>query len=314
MRKNTPRKWIHAILDLLPLLVIPILAIYSQRHDINSNIVERIEPNYITLEQNVLNGFPTSDLNNISSSFTEYPVEYSSTYQYVYVTSEPVEEMNGMTFDSSLTVHNGDKLFFTSWFSMTDSISEIECTIGDNINFNVSYLRGSYYFEIFASTSEFECEYLNFTFYAPTDEMLAMKEVQLFNLTTIFGSGNEPTANDFNTWLNKRYIDFGTHSLQYGTHSVIYNDTDIGSQFIYQMYNVTDKYFNFNRLFNMGDIYSWLNHNLFGSNAPLPVTIVWNIIVYEFFIDLIFLIYSFFMFVIDWSTNMIDKFLYNARK
>ena len=40
MRKHSVRKFIHAILDCLPLMVIPIFAIYSQNHEINDNTLQ----------------------------------------------------------------------------------------------------------------------------------------------------------------------------------------------------------------------------------------------------------------------------------
>ena len=36
MRANDARKWLHAGLDLLPLILIPVFMIYSHRHTIDS--------------------------------------------------------------------------------------------------------------------------------------------------------------------------------------------------------------------------------------------------------------------------------------
>ena len=38
MRKTSPRKWLHACLDLLPVILIPVFMIYSHRHDVTENV------------------------------------------------------------------------------------------------------------------------------------------------------------------------------------------------------------------------------------------------------------------------------------
>lgn len=57
MRKNSVRKWLHAILDLLPLFVIPIFAIYTRNENYNSNIeIETYKSEVVYFNQIVQNG------------------------------------------------------------------------------------------------------------------------------------------------------------------------------------------------------------------------------------------------------------------
>ena len=73
---------------------------------------------------------------------------------------------------------------------------------------------------------------------------------QLFNLTQMFGSGNEPTIEEFNEMFPNDYYDYTStaKTLVKNVGTITYNDTDIMSQMTYQMYNACDKYFNFTNI------------------------------------------------------------------
>lgn len=275
MRKNSPRKWVHAILDLLPLLVIPIFAIYSQRHviDNNSVTIEKTITQYRNYKQLVVNGLPSSN-----SGVEHWYVDYGC--------------------NISLGADNSDDYGGSIFFDISDFGTHGHYYDFYTIN---SYSGSGFYFNVYSEN--YRCDMNVFRF-------------QVFNLTEIFGAGNEPDVEDFESFLNGRYLPYGDNYIEVGTttETITYDDSDIGSQFIYQMYNVTDKYFNFNQLFNMGSVYDWLNTNMFGGNAPLIVPIVWNIIVYELFMDIIFLFYAVFMFIVDFATNMVDSFLHKSSK
>ena len=92
--------------------------------------------------------------------------------------------------------------------------------------------------------------------------------------------------------------------------SVDVQDTssDIMSVFMDDFNNAVDKYFNMGNVFNMNDVYLWFNTNIFNGHAPVIMSTIWNIVLYEFLMDLIFLLYSLFMFFIDCCTNLIDRF------
>lgn len=318
MRKNSPRKWVHAILDLLPLLVIPIFAIYSQRHVIENNSVVVDEPNYISVRQGFVNGLPNNLEHWRVPDETYYLIFQNNSIFIDEWCDAPIET------DLDLSITYGDVLYFSfdySFYNANEQSLDIylnlsnggEITVVEGLSLSSS--SGTYFVNYLCNDNQIvDVDLTNLVFFVYADIQSYFSSFNLFNLTQIFGSGNEPSANDFYTFLNNRYLPYGEHELQYGTKQVSYNDTDIGSQFIYQMYNVTDKYFNFNQLFNMGSVYDWLNTNMFGGNAPLIVPIVWNIIVYELFMDIIFLFYAVFMFIVDFATNMVDSFLHKSSK
>lgn len=64
MRKNSPRKWLHACLDLLPVILIPVFMIYSHRHDVTQDfeVVEEV-PSYY--ESNEVETKEDLNINNI---------------------------------------------------------------------------------------------------------------------------------------------------------------------------------------------------------------------------------------------------------
>ena len=54
MRKHDVRKWLHAILDLLPVLLIPVFMIYSHRHTLTERTEVDIQYKYQSNEVNTL--------------------------------------------------------------------------------------------------------------------------------------------------------------------------------------------------------------------------------------------------------------------
>ena len=56
MRKTDVRKWIHAVLDMLPLIVIPVFMVYSHRHTIDNYSLQVEETKVVEFNQLVTNG------------------------------------------------------------------------------------------------------------------------------------------------------------------------------------------------------------------------------------------------------------------
>lgn len=268
MRKNSPRKWVHAILDLLPLLVIPIFAIYSQRHVVDNNSV-------------VVGGYETQlvyETNEVEIIDNAYNLHNGYIYKYDVVSLADFLYNSGVRIlDANFVYYNEGQypFMFEQYVVQVRGLAN-GLRILDNSNNNLLSISSGSLYIVFLNIESYNSQLNTYGVDVFSSDYLPIKEV---------------------------YND-----------EIIYNDTDIGSQFIYQMYNVTDKYFNFNQLFNMGSVYDWLNTNMFGGNAPLIVPIVWNIIVYELFMDIIFLFYAVFMFIVDFATNMVDSFLHKSSK
>lgn len=308
MRKNSPRKWLHAILDLLPVILIPVFMIYSHRHTIDSYSVtrqEKVNQPY-NFYQCVYNGKPNS-IDNWEEDIGH--LNYNSTYHYLELNGEgnsafyqgddyntPFSNGDYLYFSCKIINYNQEKISISNEYNASIYFVE-EYELADDINV-ISVLKQvdvddnlSLYFDIYDVLIDLE-----------------ISNIQVFNLTEIFGSGNEPTKEQFENMLTQDYYEFGNNYVDnYVTTSVTYDDTDIMSQFTYNLYNSVDKYFNMNNVFGMNNVYSWFETNIFHGTAPLYIYIVWNIVLYEFVMDLLMLLYSLFMWFIDICQNLIDR-------
>lgn len=131
----------------------------------------------------------------------------------------------------------------------------------------------------------------------------------VFDLTQMFGVGVEPNIDLFNTYFPNDYYYYntGTDVLITSYPNVTYNDTDVGSQFIYSMYNCVDKYFNYDRVFNFGSLYSWLQLNFFSGQAPLGFFIFWHLLEYWLLTSLLWLLFDVLIYVPMLVHRWLDK-------
>lgn len=284
MRKNTARKWVHLLLDLLPVLIIPIFAIYLINHNPQGLQVEtggwEVQEKYQTNEVNNVN-----DLQNNNIYFIEY----------LYFTPNEVSD-----YDFSLNVLSVNSASNISRYEYIDEVYIYDYNANNENNLYLS-----------VGVNEIGISFTNDNSYITTyyNYNLTFNNV-VFQLDE--NEDNLPSIRKYFTQLNEDYFilpsatDFNVFEYTYNE-GMIYDNTDIGSQLIYSMYIPVRDYFNMTNLFNFGDIYNWINTSMFGGNAPLPIFIVYNVIVYEFLIDLIFLIYSIFMFIIDFSSELLAR-------
>lgn len=311
MRKHSPRKWIHAILNLLPVILIPVFMVYSHCHNIDNYSVERVEIYEVNAFQHVVNGKP-NNFDNWSYSSCDAIFQNYLNNDVIYVQTYEVLDFLVYSAVGNVDVNINDVLYLS--YNVTfDDIGEYDDFYIELVDDNGVVLTGFYgfengtYFNNATSSYSLVASSLRIVGMTYTDNYFYLNNLMLFNLTDIFGSGNEPSAEVFNSYLVNDFYDYGNNFINVGTHVVTYNDTDIGSQFIYMLYNSINKYFNFDNAFNFGGFYNWLNTNFFNGGAPLIATVIWNIIVYEFVVDLLFLFYSFFMFLIDFTESLLDK-------
>ena len=298
MRKHSVRKWIHAILDLLPLLVIPIFAINIINRSVEPIEVSTTYDDVETIDFNQLCNFNNSSYS--SSIVNTYELNLNGAYSFVNFT-DFIELDSTHTYYLKVyceSVSSSNALIYIPGFI---SSSNFSLASGNN---NVWYYS--------SGCQGFRIRVTTYSDYQFNDYYF---KCNLFDLTKMFGVGNEPSKTEFESYFGQ-YYEYTVHRtelLNKGTVSVIYNDTDIGSQFVYSLYHVTDKYFNMNDTFNLAQVYEWFTTNIFGGNPPLVVPIVWNIIIYEFIMDLLFLLYAVFMFVIDFAESFMERMFDKAR-
>lgn len=280
MRKHDVRKWIHAVLDMLPLFIIPIFAIYMHRHNVTDYEVTRDK--YQVVEFKQLNTL-------IDDTYSENGVDF--------------------TIDNDgINIVSGNATSTASWWAFnyilrSDEINGHRVYIKfDSCPSNVSF---NY---VGQSSAIITADYLSYGFVVTSGAVDYHTQVNIFDLTAMFGSGNEPTISQFESWFGSDYYPLNYSEevlINIGTETL--DDTDIGSQFVYALYLPIEKYFNFNNVATFNNMYQWFTTNFFNGNVPLVVPIVWNIILYEFIMDILFLIYAVFMFIIDFVECLIDK-------
>ena len=279
--------WLYFIVMMLPIMVAPIFAIYSHRHTIDTYSVERSEPLQVNASQYIINGQPSS-LDNISSD-GDVSLSFSNNTFVASFLREP-NEYGEVYFDLDYTFVDNHKVFcyFDAYVNQNQLSNPLTPYLtGDGefygTNLVLTLQQTTYYFILSNNDGEnYSLSYFAFGYDNGIDNDfdLFISNVMLFDLTEIFGSGNEPTADVFNTYLVQDYYEYGVNTLTIGNHNVIFQDSDIGSQFVYDLYNCVDKYFNYDKVFNFGDLYGWLQLTFFSGNAPLGFFIFWHLLIY----------------------------------
>ena len=303
MRKHDVRKWIHAVLDMLPLFIIPIFAIYMHRHPVTDYEVS-------TDGYEITEKFTTNDVNS-SSDLVEGNIYHIDNF---YFDRNMIIDEGLDFYDFTLNIYAFEyDLYFESEYG--PDLDTDDDVVRDNYDSNIdNFLTFRFYVDSFYDVM---CQlyYTN----GNTFTMVSYDTCNWFewyNVDFIIVDGLEDfkifyddiqnLGDLYDNVLNITSSTYQSYDYQYNE-GLTYNDTDIGSQFLYALYKPIDKYFNFNKVATFGSIYNWFETTFFDRSAPLVVPIVWNIILYEFIMDVLFLIYVVFMFIIDFVECLIDK-------
>ena len=133
-------------------------------------------------------------------------------------------------------------------------------------------------------------------------------DLMCIDLTQMFGIGNEPSNAQFREWYPNTYYNFTmSHTESIPNVLTTYNDTDIGSQFLYSLYIPVHDYFNFGEFFGLSGMYDWFTLNIFNGTAPLSFFIVFNIMIYWLFISLFWLLFDILIYVPMVIHKWLDK-------
>lgn len=308
MRKSTPRHWLHACLDLLPVLLIPVFMIYSHRHNIDSGSIQIQEKISVDFNQIKQNG-------NMLSTSTYYASNgllsvRSNILHFVADDNQPQWFQSGISFN--LTNLKPNHIYQARFELNTDSTSNllfIVQSLNNGGNYNLGTSTGNIRFTNNSNNTQNSNSIVAYPNVLTNGQYLDLQNFNIFDLTQMFGSGNEPSIDEFNTMFPDLYYEYNLSQKMFVDSPTLttYDDTDIMSQFTYQLYNSVDKYFNMNNIFGMNNVYQWFELNIFGGTAPIYIYIVWNIILYEFVMDLLFLLYGLFMWFIDMLKALIEK-------
>lgn len=272
MRKHKIRHLFHLVVDFIPLLLIPVFMIYSHRHDLTQRTEVDIQYKY---QSNEVNSADDIILGNV----------YQFNIQDYYILNIVPNEDDYIVFELL------DDLSFE--FLFDDATSDLPYMTSHTCIQLLNYENRAYFFTYYSYE-----QFLNY------DYTLS------YVLTSPFGNDINIVLLDYHIADLEYMYQFFSYTDYNVIESVSVNDTesDIMSQFTYSMYNAVTKYFNMDEVINLGAVHTWINDNVFNGNMPMGVTIVWHLICYQFVVDLIFLIYGLFMFIIDFADKCMTSF------
>lgn len=283
MRKHKIRHLFHLAVDFIPLILIPVFMIYSHRHDLTQSTEVDIQYKYHSNEVNSVDDLVFNNLYFVDSLEIDFGLTFYSdiTFElYVYEVGNISTFYNGISIEE---IYVGNYLYYDSPLFYQIATSSTSSCYGYYSNFNA-------YVSI---------EYIQPSLFSFTNLVFSINSSNSIDdvLTLLF-------SNDYNANPLPHYTEFNV------IESVSVNDieSDIMSQFTYSLYNAVTKYFNMDEVINLGAVHTWITDNVFNGNMPIGVTIVWHLICYQFVVDLIFLIYGLFMFIIDFADKCMTSF------
>ena len=278
--------YLYAAIMFLPLLLLPVFMIYSHRHTIDSGSIEVPQTQVVDFNQKYKGN---GNVQNVNGSTLEQ------------VDNKIIVDVNtnagNIYFSFSLPTLVDDHLYYFK--SDGDSshaytylyVNSVYTPIVENDL--VAVVGGSEISSLVTTSADFIGQ---FTY-----------KFNIFDITQMFGAGNEPTKPQFAQWYSGYYdfVDSRNQLLQVGT--IIYDDTDIMSQATYQLYNAFEKYFNLRNVFNLNSLYIWFCMTFFNGACPVVFTIIFNLFIYWLFVSLLWLLFDFFMYIPLVIHNGIDK-------
>lgn len=280
--------WLYASLCFLPLLVAPTFAL-AVRSDNNYQPIEittggyEFRNKYETNEVNTSNDLIEGNVYHydnfiISNDHMPYTEQYFSLYILRY------EEFNLLNYSSSYFDEN--------------SYNTYDCTDNNYLLFSFNNYGGNN--DLYLSATNGDC-YITYT-YEEVDIEIINVDFYINNLQDFidFVTNNNtgiglPTSSDFN--IVECFYNEG----------VVYNDTDVGSQYLYTLYNVTDKYMDFDNVFNLYQVNEWISVNVFNGSVPLIWPIIWHYLDYWLLLSIFWLCFDVLIYVPQLAHRWLDK-------
>lgn len=274
MTEKKMRKWLKTFIMLLPVVMVALFGVHLHRHDI---------PNEITI------GDPNEVINvDYNYSFDEKTFEIEN-----FVTESLQLSVNPSTlFQSNLVIE--------------DEFQELISIF--NIG-NCSY--GSEVVEIYV-------DFANENIYYDDSGVISMRKPQFLGNTDFI---LESYTDDFPLYFIsfKLVTDYFRDDVvvEFSFYDVLqnYSSLDVYTDYIvydepleiigYEFNNYLDQFYKFD-IFNLTDFYDWSVKTFFDGTAPLYYKPVFSILVYEFVIELLFLMFSFITFIIRFAQKWID--------
>lgn len=201
---------IFALVLLLPFFVFMPTAFY---YGFNEHATEvQGGRNQITLKQEIENGKPILEQGQYSMIVPTWTLDncYIEDGEPYYIATDGGDNPTLNIKTSNLEWTQNDKLYFCSTFQIDEQVNyNVELFINQNKVANIEW----------SSTNEYKYNNIitmSYSDYSTSIDLtledsayITIKNIQLFNLTQIFGSGNEPSAEDFANIIGDNYYEYG---------------------------------------------------------------------------------------------------------
>ena len=281
--------WLYACVMLLPLVVAPVYAIFMHRHNVTNYEVQ-------TGGYEVTEKYTTNEVND----FGDLVVGNIYHIDYFYITDSSLDMDSVFTINilKALNVYLGSNGTLVEY-----DINYYDSSVDNCIVFGFEFINSSEYFlldtyfsnthgyaEVFSDYVE-ELEIVDIDFYIPDSNSLA----SFVHFCTYVDFGGTISSSDFQVY-----------DYQYNE-GLTYNDTDIGSQFVYSIYLPLNKYFNVTSFLGLNNLYSWINTNVFSGTAPLGFNIFYMLLSYWLLVSIFWLVFDVVMYVPNLAHRWLDK-------
>ena len=280
MTEKKMRKWLKTFIMLLPVVMIVLFGVHLHRHDIPDEITVGDEQSYQEVYYNFVPDGIDIIVEQDNSKLESFMFEYS------YILGNNSYETVAGSGERDL-VHLGTATALNTSYSC-----DIYFDLG---NFSFVYKEGNTPFDSRPP------QFLGGGLYV--DEVVS--EPDYLDLSIMF---------DCEASLNDIEFSFGNAITDYSIVKV-YDDYIVYDEpleiIAYEFNNYLDKFYEFD-VFNIQDFYNWTTETWFGGTAPLYYKPIFSLLVYEFIVELLFLMFSFITFIIRFAQKWIDG-LYERR-
>lgn len=284
---------IFTIILLLPgIMFLPSCIYYGFNEHANANITQDTK---INLKQMVINGKPINDYQDINygPNTDEYSINTNNNY-YVLVNDY-------VSFNIGENIEIDDILYCKAELYIENGTSLLEIFITSN-NGDTYFTSTGYAEDTTLNFSDYKVSETTFSnavlqFSSDDQTYIYFKNIQLFNLTEIFGSGNEPTKEEFESYLTLPYYEYGTN----------YEIT------ISKGYNISDQVGeNWSHLWQL-PVFNWTNNTpfnnsingfigIFGINNTSYIS---NVLIWIVTITAIYIVFDIIIATFKWLTHLI---------
>lgn len=292
--------WLYFSVMALPLIVAPIFAIYSHRHDLTTGT-----PTLVTQYK-----YSTNDVNSLDDlvegnayflDYTYISPNYTGTIQLDSYSTDFVDfyidanQRGVLCLDGSFINYRQSAPTSSHGIYPYEVVNFGLCT-QDNVGSNRLYLGFGKLSYTLTTSSLYVFDYGENYSTSTNTYFVSCKIGFVYHSDIILSSNIVPyiyrLPDNFNSIVDA---------------SIDYQDSDIMSVFVNNYAEAINKYFNFDNAFNFGELYDWMNLTFFNGTAGLGFFIFWHLLIYWLLISIIWLVFDVLMYVPQLVHRWLDK-------